>query len=501
MSNESHDIHKEVASRRYADLLDARADAKELQLIDDLETLYASATLPAQLNSEQSPGSSQAHFMEGLAGDLNTQQHIAPGGSRNRRVVASRGKRWLNRLNALAAVLIAALLVGSLLVINLARQTKAGKEPGQVSATNITDAVGVFSYLHMVDTSTGWAWTGLQGGHHHILRTTDGGDHWNDVTPVQDMGDGSQPFFLNISSAWVAIPQGDHMPWLLYRTTNGGQTWQQSTLPYNETGHIDFVDGQHGWVTVDIVKAGTFSEMDLYRTIDGGQTWIRIAVSTPAKNNAPGALPFSNEDNGVTFINLSTGWITGSSNLNANHQPRLFITHDGGYHWYQQALALPHDLKLSTAETVIGNPQFFSALDGILPVGFWVPRGFDAYITHDGGATWHDTSFVPMLANPYWDAYAPTSPMLFTNINHGWVWVNGTGEPSSFETTRDGGLHWTKIVPDLPSVTISYYNFVSDSIGWAIGVSSTKTSTSIPPVLLKTTNGGKTWKQIRYVVS
>lgn len=505
MSDHSPETEKNALITRYADLLDAQADIEEVQLIDDLETLYASARVPAQLIAEglrglEEPGRLQGsplpytEIPPGIGGR-------APAISLKRRVVAVRGRRWANRLNALVAVLIAAVLVGSLLlVVNLAYQTKAGKQPGQI---NIAKGVGAFSFLHMIDAHTGWAWTGFQGGHHHILRTTDGGEDWEDVTPpVENVGDGSQPYFLNASLAWVAMPQGDRLPWLLYRTTDGGQTWQQSTLPLSESIHIDFVDALHGWATVDLLTNSTFSEMDIYHTIDRGQTWNRIAVSTSETDNVPAALPFASEDNGVTFINQSTGWITGSSNTNVNHSPRLYITHDGGHHWYQQALALPRDLGLPVAETVIGSPQFFSRLDGILPVGFWVPRGFDAYITHDGGATWHDTSFVPLVANPYWDAYAPTPPVLFMDINHGWVWVTGTpGLPSSFETTSDGGRHWTKTVPDLPSFTLNNYSFVSGSTGWAIGVDNARTSASLPSVLVKTTDGGKTWKQIQYMVS
>ncbi len=49
MNNKSHKIDEQALSTRYADLLDAQTDADLLLLIDDLETLYASATLPTQL--------------------------------------------------------------------------------------------------------------------------------------------------------------------------------------------------------------------------------------------------------------------------------------------------------------------------------------------------------------------------------------------------------------------------------------------------------------------
>jgi len=41
------------------------------------------------------------------------------------------------------------------------------------------------------------------------------------------------------------------------------------------------------------------------------------------------------------------------------------------------------------------------------------------------------------------------------------------------------------------------YDFVTNKIGWAIGVFTGKSLEPIPPMLFKTEDGGKTWTFIR----
>ena len=514
MSHKNNYSDTQQLYTRYPDLLDEHADADLLQLIDDLDTLYTSPKphmrsvspfqAPAPIGHPQDAGRPQGTFLH-LKNPHSPQDTAIIGkgvdGKASRHVGTPLvGVRWGQRLNALAAVLLAALLVSSLvIVLSLAKQGRTGNHAQQTPITNLADKVGPLYLLYMIDANTGWAWTGIEANH-HIVHTTDGGYHWKDVTPLaRGLGQGSIPYFLNASSAWVAVVQPHGTPWLLYRTSDGGQTWQQSILPSNALGSIDFVDAQHGWLTVDIIKDGTFSEMDLYQTSNGGQAWMKIAVSTPATNNKPGTLPFSTEDNGVTFINPSTGWVTGSANVNFEQKQRLYVTHDGGYTWHQQALPPPHDLTSFDVGTVIGHPQFFSATDGILPVSYWSPRGLEVYVTHDGGDTWNGTSFLHVPSNPYTtaDIAEPTPGPDFADIQHGYM---GDGIGTTLFTTSDGGLHWTPIPLNQRHILLGDYNFLSSKVGYAIGVMTNNTQDYPPRELFKTVDGGHTWIQILYEV-
>ena len=507
MSDKSHKINKQALSTRYADLLDAQADADQLlQVIDDLETLYTSARLPAQLISEQPRGSRVAPLPYPIQ-DRSNAPELPPASSPNPRVVAARRKRWLNRLNAFAAVLIAAVLVGSLLVVtHLAQRSQQGYNGSHAPAPQCIvkqahNSNARLSSLHMIDATTGWALGVDQpGGLNRILRTTDGGTHWQDVTPLprtiayQKTTYVGEPYFLNACVAWVALLQPGNAPALLFRTGDGGETWQQSTLPGSEIGGIDFIDAQTGWLTVDVLKNGKFAEEDFYHSVDGGQSWTKIAISSPVTNNQPGALPFANADNNPTFINPTTGWITGA--LSVYNNPRLYITRDGGRTWHQQLLPPPSngDSRIFKAGTVVWQPQFFSASEGILPVSFWSTSSLDVYVTHDGGNSWQDTSLLRFPANSNLDVYAPTPDPIFMDSNHGWV--GGPSVEPFLYVTSDGGKHWTKIVPrpNQNYIALFDYNFVTNKVGWAITHSS---SAPEPPLLFKTEDGGKTWLYIK----
>lgn len=516
MSDKSHKIDKKALSTRYADLLDARADDDQLRVIDDLETLYTSAALPARLVSERSQGSPVQYIARDCPDDLHARRPIAFGSSRNGPVTALRGKGWVNRLNGVAAVLIAAMLVGSLLVVtHLAQRSQQGNTGSRATAPAPqciilqarTSNAWLYS-LHMINATTGWALgvdhsTGLK----RILRTTDGGTTWQDVTPLQRNSTptsvsqkttyAGNPYFLNACVAWVAMSQPGNAPALLFRTGDGGLTWQQSTLPGSEIRGIDFIDAYTGWLTVDVLKNGKFTEEDFYHSIDGGQSWTKIAISSPATNNQPGALPFANADNHPIFINATTGWITGASYVSDN--PRLYITRDGGRTWHQQLLPPPSnvDSRIFKSGTVVWQPQFFSASAGILPVSFWSTNSLDIYVTRDGGNSWQDTSLLRFPGNPNLDIYAPTPDPIFVNSNQGWA-SSPLVEPFLY-TTSDGGKHWTKFVPQVNMLSIGLfdYDFVTSKVGWAQGAIEHSAAAPEPPLLFKTEDGGKTWMYIK----
>ncbi len=55
--------------------------------------------------------------------------------------------------------------------------------------------------IRMVDTKNGWALTASS-----ILKTTDGGLHWNDVTPANaGLNPSARGQFMNTQDAWIAI--------------------------------------------------------------------------------------------------------------------------------------------------------------------------------------------------------------------------------------------------------------------------------------------------------
>lgn len=380
---------------------------------------------------------------------------------------------WRRRLGTLAAGLCAALLVGGLLVVlNLAHhKSNPGSEPGQPVLPRQNAPLAT---LHMIDASTGW---NLSNG--KLLRTIDGGAHWNDVTPRGiRLTSASTSTALSASLAWVAVPTAVDLPadttlppgTRIFRTIDGGQSWQSSVvsiIPGNlKIAQITFATAQNGWILYNQGGVGGAERATVVRTTDGGKTWAVTSTVLPASTDAPppGKLPFGGTKTGITFLDASTGWITGSDSV--PNLSWLFITHDGGQTWTQQHLSLQSGV--SPASLSLLPPTFFSTTTGVLPVGVGQGKTI-IYVTHDQGATWKPTT-------PISTSLAASD---FLDEQHGWL-TDGT----SLLTTDDGGHTWVK-QPDSPTFThVTQLDFVSSTHGWAVRSGGS---------LLQTLDGGRTW--------
>jgi photosystem II stability/assembly factor-like uncharacterized protein len=75
----------------------------------------------------------------------------------------------------------------------------------------------------------------------------------------------------------------------------------------------------------------------------------------------------------------------------------------------------------------------------------------------------------------------------------GWA---ANGQQPVLQMTTDGGKHWTHIAAQVPATFngFSLLNFVSNTTGWAI------TFTATNSFLLKTTDGGRVWKEVPVTV-
>src|SRR5258708_12947999 len=135
--------------------------------------------------------------------------------------------RW-QRLSTIAAVLGAALLVSSVLILlTHGHQNGTGRvKPENTPATG--KHAGPITSIHMLDANTGWAVT---YNTNRILHTTAGVTHWQDVTPPVDSQSsiiGGADFF-NPPTAWVAVINGTRL--FVSPTHHGGQSWQKAPLP------------------------------------------------------------------------------------------------------------------------------------------------------------------------------------------------------------------------------------------------------------------------------
>jgi photosystem II stability/assembly factor-like uncharacterized protein len=409
----------------------------------------------------------------------------APPGPRTTRPIGSVRRHWTARLSVLVAAvvllgLLAALAYGLVLVRRpgttaatpLPGPSASAATPGpSPSPTSAPGGVTSLISIHMIDETTGWAQGANTNGESQIWHTTDGGAHWQKVTPstlAEPSGELTE-YYLNASVGWV-VAQMDKT--VVFRTTDSGQTWQSASLNADYSiRQITFATPRLGWLLS--TEGATGNEVaDLFRTTDGGASWSKIA-DTGSPPNKTGTIPFDGKEKTISFLNASTGWLTEFSN-----RPdflALYVTHDGGVNWQHQELPVPPGADISGGQNTVRAPTFFNAQDGILPVLVPAPAGnvVDVYVTHNGGASWQPTALLKV--NYITDT--------FSDASHGWV-TDGT----TLFSTSDGGQHWTQLPASSVLQQVQRLDFVSSQIGWAISQPS-----SAGLALLKTTDGGKTW--------
>jgi len=298
----------------------------------------------------------------------------------------------------------------------------------------------------------GWA-VGAMGT---ILRTEDGGEHWQRIALASD-ADLYRVDFVNSNEGWAAggrlriaetnesmrhDRRGGYA--YIFHTTDGGHTWE---CQYGERGRLllglDFVNervgyavGERGFLlkTVDGGKSWTllpttgsidwlygveFKDEDhgfavglnetVVKTDDGGKTWT--AVRAEADRRPYGFKPIYTD---VTF-NGTTGCIVGQNGT-------LLMSNDGGETWHPAATFFRPEIRdlMDLRSVRFVTPK----------VGYAVGElGTRMLVTEDGGASWR---------------YQPLP-------NTGWmraVWADDggevvlVGEQEQVFRSTDGGRTW-----------------------------------------------------------
>ena len=164
-----------------------------------------------------------------------------------------------------------------------------------------------FNGLETIDSLIAFAVGGFDfTGGGLVLRTTNGGIFWEDVTPASEGF--RDVFFIDASTGWIVGSS-------IYKTTDGGSSWtEQYGDSSSELDAISFFDPLTGWAT-------GFNNLVLHTT-DGGQTWVPQNVGAPPVTAITG----------VTAVNSTTAWVAGWNGFVAQ-------TRNGGQTWRKETVA------------------------------------------------------------------------------------------------------------------------------------------------------------------
>ncbi len=205
----------------------------------------------------------------------------------------------------------------------------------------------------------------------------------------------------------------------VYKSTNGGQTWQQVLNINDSTGICDLVLNPKdknilyasGWNRIRTNRKSLVSGPDakVYKSVDGGQNWTSLSNGLPQEKLSRIGIDIypENPDTIVSFFTDSTYKMKG-----------VYTSFDGGNQW----INITNDLD----SDVVRNFGWFF---GQIRINPFDPKeiyilGVDMYRTTNGGLTWN-------MCTPPWYQYAVHAD------KHDLVFIN----EDTMILATDGGLY------------------------------------------------------------
>jgi photosystem II stability/assembly factor-like uncharacterized protein len=336
----------------------------------------------------------------------------------------------------------------------------------------------------------------------YILRTTDGGETWQNVTPPSGAYSPGGFFALDADTAWASENlHGSPMPMAtrVWRTTDGGQTWQSSqpfwiadwSEIYFPTA-IRFIDQNTGWLlaATEVGMNGYSLRETLFRTRDGGNTWERInSFLEDLGGCGNGAL---------AFRDAKTGWY-GMSCVGGGKLIMSFSTI-----FAQGGLQVRHTLDAGetfSADTLIPTPPELQELAAANPEMMDCGESrMIAFTPEVVGIEWECINYTDRMRYKYfslstdagrtWNTWESAGNEYFLDATHGW-----RSFPSgAFQQTIDGGQNWITLKSVVAWET-AQFDFISEQEGWASVTSGGLIA------LIHTTDGGQTWKELSSVIA
>jgi photosystem II stability/assembly factor-like uncharacterized protein len=295
--------------------------------------------------------------------------------------------------------------------------------------------------LAVVSGKVAWA-SGAKGT---VLRTIDG-ETWTALTVPDAQAYDFRDIEAFDANTAIVMGAGPGAASRMYRTSDGGATWQLLVVNQEVEGFWDamaFWDAKNGIVFGDPVR-GAFQVLV---TKDGGDSW-QLADDAQGLAALPQEGAFAASGTCLSVAGSHDAWfVTGGA-----AQSRVFRTFDRGRSWQAAALPIPA-AGASKGAFSVG----FAGKRGLVAGGDYKETALgtlNGAASSDGGAGWTPA---PILPGGFMSAVVPVPGTRDTFVAVG---LAGSGY------TRDGGKSWQIIEQE---TKLNAVGFAASGAGWAVG--------------------------------
>jgi photosystem II stability/assembly factor-like uncharacterized protein len=322
-----------------------------------------------------------------------------------------------------------------------------GHHGGLSWSESVIDADQSFRGLDAVDRRTAWV-TGeslTDGGPGRVFRTTDGGRSWQDVSPPDTGGLAFRDVEARSARRAVILAIGPGDASRIYRTTDGGATWDTAFVNDDPAAFYDcmafYPGGRRGLALSDPVD-GKFR---ILATSDSGRSWQVL----PSDGMPEAPTEFGFAASGDCLVTAGHTAYFGSGGGAA----RVFRSDDLGMTWTASDSTIPP----GDAAGVFGL-TFRNSHQGVAVGGDFndAADGVDAVATTHHGNVWSNAGDLTHLAEDV--AFLPRH-------GHRLIATGESGDVMGTSVSLDRGRHWTR-VSDLGYHTL---DCTHDGSCWAAG--------------------------------